>query len=681
MMHSMFLSSRGYLAAGAVVVAAASFAAVACSSASSNSKPNSSSAREIKYSLVEATGEISVVGGGAFQGCTYDTKLSKFTISLPAAKRYAATFDIERGKLDIQTTAQQAFSGVNGFESCDNKPPVDCSPGHRTAETSGLFISLLDIKFGESPADGLAFRPNLDANIRSPEMCSSQEWREPNNWKLGKPVTVGQLKSGRFVIENSGTAARMQKFEPDGGGSDGPVTGTFTWSYRFVFQSDNYDPANAVASTEFGNFDTCLDEDTEPTAEDIETAQAAFARGDTDIALNSTGCRRLAVSRENGVVTTRMQLTKGTKYIVDAATGKPLAARDTVDTYVREVDANGERERIDADADGFAERDGETQSKGGNWSSTTTRELTKYSSDVVRKVTETRLDATTMRVRFEKGGKLTTEYETSIEQKRCFGPMTPTASQCRPPGSDGTPGPPYVACKEDMLAACSPAAMKQINKLLQKTVVKGSKCLRKFSPDRADVNDKALAMLASGGIKLVCPIVKCDDFGHFNRANNSLMLNLDKSGNDESLQSTLFHELLHLDSKFNHNDGLVDAAAKACKLPIADRAYACESLCFGAPALRCQEACRRCINPGNPSCESDSCSDLPQCGQRREPQPDGSWLPWYDWTKVDPNLISRSVGAYCSSTKTFCDTASECKTECGGIACKLFKATCSGNCN
>lgn len=139
-------------------------------------------------------------------------------------------------------------------------------------------------------------------------------------------------------------------------------------------------------------------------------------------------------------------------------------------------------------------------------------------------------------------------------------------------------------------------------------------------------------------------------------------------GNERS--ATLFHEMLHIDPRFDHRTALEEASGKACKLAITDRLYACEAMCFSPEPDRCQ--CTRCLSPeaAAPTKEAcEKCADQPACPGRQEPGPNGGSV-----------SISSAIGAWCDRTKTFCDTKAECDSECP-VKCQQIKATCDASCN
>lgn len=143
------------------------------------------------------------------------------------------------------------------------------------------------------------------------------------------------------------------------------------------------------------------------------------------------------------------------------------------------------------------------------------------------------------------------------------------------------------------------------------------------------------------------------------------------AGDAVELSKTLFHEMLHSDSRFSHNDKLLKRADKACKKPIVDRTFACEVMCFGPQASEC--TCNRCLTPDGqaPSKETcEKCKSFGACPGRT----------FVDAAGVTKN-VSQGVGAYCKDG-TFCDTLSECNAACGMLGvCKPFKSTCDEGCN
>jgi hypothetical protein len=138
---------------------------------------------------------------------------------------------------------------------------------------------------------------------------------------------------------------------------------------------------------------------------------------------------------------------------------------------------------------------------------------------------------------------------------------------------------------------------------------------------------------------------------------------------DQRFQATLFHELLHAHSDFRHRAGatLESVLARAGKLPLFDRTYACEKLCFSDVVSRCD--CVTCKSPTGSSADEkkcDKCSQYGSCTSPVRPELGGS-------------TVASEVGAICQRENKVCDTMLECS--CVSGSCTPFKATCDKNCN
>ena len=370
------------------------------------------------------------------------------------------------------------------------------------------------------------------------------------------------------------------------------------------------------------------------------------------------------MERAGGTTTTRYAVTRDTRLVLDPATGKSVAERDAVPSYVREVDATGERERFDADEDGVVEATGETIRTAGRWMGATVRELAPGSSTVLRQVTQRRVDDTTMAVSIEEAGVLVDEYVTPLRQEKCFDQNSMTADACAPP----SPGPSPTCGGAS--SACVGAQKKELLTKLTAALKKGKDCMKKAGFGSGDADGKGLTLVATGSLTLKCDTDPCAAFGSYE--DGVLTVNTTRIAGDQAqLNATLFHEMLHSDPRFTHNDRLVKVAGKACKAQIMDRTYACEVMCFGPQASAC--SCNRCLTPDgkNPSRETcEKCKPFGACPGRREAGTDG----------VVRN-VAQAIGAVCK-TGDFCDTKAECDTACGALGpCKSIKATCDDNCN
>lgn len=626
----------------------------------------------LNYNLVEAQGEWAVVGSATGLNCRYDTTVSKLTFSLAAPDTNAAQFESRGGTFVAFVTVNATQSARTGTQTCGSNAPSACPSSNEMSQTFPGFLSIQAVApLPMNAPDGAAFVPAF-SNINLPRLCNNNQYETSPVYLRGKPVTVAELKSGRFVLEAQGTTPITTPEPQPGEAEADPVTGTLSYSFRLVFQTSDYDASKAVAPTSFTSFDECL-VDVPSTDVEIEAAEASFAAGADDIALNATGCRRLKVTRNGSTTTLSHELTLGTQLVYDASTGVSHGARNAVTTYVREVSPTAVHEKSDPDRDGFFESVVDsTLDANGQWLSTVGTLFAPKTSTVLRKATRTRVDDTTMRVQLEENGVLVDDFVTAIAQKGCFTPTSKQDPACAPAGG-GTP----PTCGGGV-APCSAAQKKNVLKQLNAAVKKGTRCLDRVGFKDFDTEGKALTLIGSGSLNFVCSTNPCDPYGEFTTrpgpdGKHQFMVNVVRN-NATELSKTLFHEMLHSDPRFSHDDNLVDAASNACKLQMADRTYACETMCFN-PRAGGSCACVRCLSPSldAPSQDvCDKCSAYGACPQRTEP--DG---------KGGTQLVASEVGAYCKRLKTFCDTKAECDTECATIqnACQPIKASCRQNCN
>lgn len=616
-----------------------------------------------EYSLVEATGSWNVTGSAVSGGCTHTTTSAVRTLSLAAPVKNAATFSSNLGLLQGFAQVQGRIEARAGTTSCTSGTMRACpSTADQAQDLPFVFVTVAaEPGLPLDAPDGLAFVPVITAQ-QLPELCDRTQFSVSKGWLRGKPITVAQLKSGRFVVEASGTLPLLPAEVEAGDPDPAPVSGTLTYSFRLVYQTDDYDPSKAVEPPQLPSFDECL-VDLEPTEDDLERAEAEYADGGTDIALNSTGCRRLSVTRGSGTLAVQHSLTRGTKLVFDAASGTTRAERDSVVLYSLTEDAAGEHEKFDFDLDGTFEQTTETTFSGADWaSSVATLGATKS--------TQTRLDASTMRVRFEEGGVLVEEFDTAIRQRACFEQSSMYDPACAPPA----PMPGGPACGGTP-APCTKAQRKAIKKQLAAALKKGTKCMKDMSFDGFQPEGKGLTLATMGKLNFICDPDPCSDYGSLSRGANGkfdFTINTSRAVGAEAAK-TLFHEMLHSDPSFSHNDTLVSLAAKACKLQITDRTYACETMCF-APSRGGSCACVRCLNPkkGAPAKElCDKCSKFGTCPGRQGVRSNGMM-----------GNISQGVGAYCERGKIYCDTKAECDTACTlGGGCQQTKTVCDDNCN
>jgi hypothetical protein len=274
-----------------------------------------------------------------------------------------------------------------------------------------------------------------------------------------------------------------------------------------------------------------------------------------------------------------------------------------------------------------------------------------------------------MQVRVEDGSAVEEDFISTTKQLGCFDQSSMTDPACRgtaPTGCGGTTAP------------CAGQQLKDMTKALTDALKKGSACMKAAGYDGFQPAGKALTLLGTGKLKLQCSTDPCGAYGSFETAANDdgshdFTVNVARAAGPE-LAKTLFHEMLHSDPSFTHDDTLVDLAGKACKLQITDRTYACETMCF-APSRGGSCACERCLNPkkGTPSqAICTKCSKFGACPGRQGVRSNGM-----------VGNISQGIGAYCGRGKIFCDTKVECDTACAsfGGGCQQIKTVCEDTCN
>jgi hypothetical protein len=616
------------------------------------------------YDLVEASGEWSLTATTSNSSCTTATTSSRRTISLPSVQSRAATYSSRSGSFGGTLHVGLTNLPREGTVTCTTGAPRPCQSTLEPTTTSSPSLSLKPLTaLGSNPPAGLAFIPVLSGLTR-PDLCQTEPFDVSGAWLRGKPITISQLESGRFVVEAQGSLPLVNRVPQFGDSDPQPVTGTLTYSFKLVFQTASYDPSKAVAATELTTYEECL-LDVDPTGNEVVGAAAAFEAGAVDIPLNSTGCRRLKIVRATEALTVKHELTRGTKLTFDPATGTTRSERDAILLYESTIDSTGIHERHDVSPDGGIDRLTETTfSDAGLWLATTSTQT----GPSPQKLTRTRIDDTTMWVREERSGTLIDEFVAPITQKSCFEPNDAQAPDCAPTG--GVP----PVCTNVAAVPCPAAKQEEFLKALTEATARGQKCMKNAGM-AFDPSAKILTLISEGRLKFLCSSDPCDDLGSFQTNPNSdkkkthdFMINLERTKAAGELTRTLFHESLHADNHFTHNTNLVRAASNACKLQIVDRTFACETMCFN-PGAADSCTCKRCLSDERHKVEDKVCTKCEAfgaCAARRE-----NAMP-----------VSSAIGAWCERGKVFCDTKAECDTRCVGFgSCNQIKATCDAGCN
>ncbi len=623
-----------------------------------------STSKSFTYDLIEASGEWSLTASTTSGTCTTATTSSRKQLSLPKPQHNAAVFSSSPALLFADPVVSITSLPREGTITCTTGAPRACLTSPETANTFPAYLSITpEPMFGSISAPGLAFVPVL-GGLTAPSLCSTAQFDVNPGWLRGKPITLAQLQSGRFVVEGQKTVPVVPAQGDLGDSDPQPVNGTMTVSFRLVFQTADYDPANAVASPELTTYDECL-LDLDSTGDEILAARDAFEAGATDIPINASGCRRLKVARTADSLTVTHELTRGTRFIFDPTTGLTRTERDTVVLYLSTIDSTGIHERDDFDFDGVLENTTETTfADGGQWLAT----VSSQTGLDPQTITRAAVDATTMSVRELHGSTVVEDFIAPTLQKGCFGPNDPQAAECKPAA-----GPPPV-CTGIAAGPCGKTKSDELLKALKDATTKGKKCLAKTGKG-FDPSAKAVAMMTAGRLNFICSNDPCDDLGSFQtkpnddkKKSHDFMVNLARNTSPAELARTLFHETLHSDPRFTHNTDLDKAASNACKLQIVDRTFACETMCFN-PGAANKCTCMRCLSDQRHKVEDkvcQKCDAFGSCASRRE----------------NSMQVSSAIGAWCERGKVFCDTKTECDTRCAGLgSCNQIKATCDAGCN
>lgn len=271
-----------------------------------------------------------------------------------------------------------------------------------------------------------------------------------------------------------------------------------------------------------------------------------------------------------------------------------------------------------------------------------------------------------------------------IEEKRVDGRLQVTRDQVGPSRMEQAApiGAGCLAEEEIPPGACTAKEEQRIREMLKKMLEKGAECLAqgKKGPRSGEKDRDLLAHLLrtrAQHLKLTCHEGKkalasiegidSQPWGEQTVSMNSGHL---RCGTDTQIQSTLFHEMLHI-TRGDHdgNNEAIKDAIKSGKAPrstwwYTDSLRACEAFCFGELKNRC--SCAACFQ--TLGCD-ESCNGQPSC---HEQGADGGYV------------MSDAVGAVCSSgpegKATWSATMASCRSGCGGT-CKSYSVSCNPNCN
>ncbi len=629
-----------------------------------------SSSTRLDYDLVEATGEWSVTGSSKSGTCTSTTTSSKTTLTLKSPQKEAASYSSRYG-LDpiVASNLESQRVPRTGTNSCGGTCPS--SADAPLTQPAFFFVSTSPTMLMANAPDGYAFVPVL-SSVPMPELCSGVSFKVSGAELRARPITIAELKSGRFVIEGSGESQiegpAPTEFDPN----PDTAEGTFRWSFKLVFQTADYDPAKAVTPPTFTLYDQCM-ADPAPSADELLAAKAAYVGGQDEVSLSADGCKKVSRTRNGTAETVRYVVTRGTKLTFDAASGTSRTEPDTLVPYERTLDGDVVHERFDDDGDGVFDRTIDETFSAGVWQSTESKVFAPGTMTPAERVTRTRVDATTAHVRFETDGVLEEEFDTLIRQESCVDSNSPTSSACTPPA-------PPTNCM-GMVDSCKGQQLKDVTKQLADALKKGNACMKKAGFDSVQPQGQGLTMIATGKLNLLCSNNPCHPYGYYEPVANDngthdLMVNTVRD--PAQVSRTLFHEMLHSDPRFDHDDKLDKLSSKLCKLQITDRTYACETMCF-FPAASSPCSCVRCLNPkryGPPPkeiCRKCGSGNGFECPGRTGVRQDGSMGP-----------VAQAVASYCERGSLLCDTKLECNRDCApyGGGCKQLKSFCDdGGCN
>lgn len=251
-------------------------------------------------------------------------------------------------------------------------------------------------------------------------------------------------------------------------------------------------------------------------------------------------------------------------------------------------------------------------------------------------------------------------------------------------------------------ASCSPAESAALNEALAGMVAQAMGCLGQAPPPGASAASRetvqafeAWAHASMARVEWFCFPAGAPEKGEWTM-NNQLdtgPIQIAAQPGVSDLGATLFHELMHAVQggharevarlEENANDAVArnDRAAYErwlAMLNSTDPVYACESLCFGSPALRNRCTCAACY--GVRPCD-EPCRSLPSCVRDT-----------VDGMTVAP-FASEAVGAFCqpvgispsTSQISWYSTLAECESTCPGVSsgassCTSRSRSCKRSC-
>lgn len=178
--------------------------------------------------------------------------------------------------------------------------------------------------------DGFVFVATLE--LEAPRACDDDGWRPPRGFFRAQPVSLAQVRAGRFELHGEGSA-------PAGSG------GRFTWDWRFVYEARA--TAERLPPPALASWDHCLEELT--FADEPEPLEEPGT-----VALDDGGCETLTLSQDGDARVFTHRKVFGTRLTVSPQQG---TVSEPVVRVVDEVrrSPSGSFEWFDEDGDGHRE--------------------------------------------------------------------------------------------------------------------------------------------------------------------------------------------------------------------------------------------------------------------------------------------------------------------------------------
>lgn len=389
--------------------------------------------------------------------------------------------------------------------------------------------------------------------------------------------------------------------------------------------------------------------------ETLTAASAAYARGETSIALSPSGCSRMFVRRDNGTVVEERIVRGPFMANVDGTSGA-ISYRATSDARWQYT-TTGETFIGDYNGDGVADN---------------TLTVTYGSKAIAEELTVGTVVARTTST-IVAGGESVQVIEERKRQGVLATYRTFTASMIQPTcnGLEDDPPPPdpnappveYSSGVRD----CTPQEQAVLTERTSLALQRGSGCL--FYAGLTAESDQVLKRVVRQDLTFKCvdqPMgqwVAANDHGYMqlNPGRARILVNSPFFSGSPGFQAgTIGHELFH---SFDAHDPALEAAANEEQLRRSDKVYACEYLCFGSMPDECHlAACQG--KKVSTSWMGKTCNGtLKKSDKSRIEEARG------DGVRIASCDSDQHVGALCRSamggTKVrFCTTAMECDAAC-----------------